>query len=167
MPRSLDSHGNRRHSLRNGPQLGGLLFPEKRVDVCLTFGFFNARLMLLKLKSSTMSEAQFRTRAWTNSSVGPCSRTRHHACGICPNSVGHVSKLQNRQVTQACVVRDAVDVHGPAASQQTSCGAIRSMIMKTILSALLALSFLTAVAAPASAAWDVKTFWDQLDRSSY
>ena len=39
--------------------------------------------------------------------------------------------------------------------------------MKTILSALLALSFLTAVVAPASAAWDVKTFWEQLDRSSY
>jgi hypothetical protein len=44
---------------------------------------------------------------------------------------------------------------------------IRSMIMKTILSGLLALSFLTAVAAPASAAWDVKTFWEQLDRASY
>jgi hypothetical protein len=41
------------------------------------------------------------------------------------------------------------------------------MIMKAILSALLALSFLTAVAAPASAAWDVKTFWEQLDRASY
>jgi hypothetical protein len=41
------------------------------------------------------------------------------------------------------------------------------MIMKTILSALLALSFLTAVAAPASAAWDTKAFWDQQDRSSY
>lgn len=39
--------------------------------------------------------------------------------------------------------------------------------MKTILSALLALSFLTAVAVPASAQWDTKTFWERLDRSAY
>ena len=31
--------------------------------------------------------------------------------------------------------------------------------MKTIASALLALSVLTSIAAPASAAWDTKAFW--------
>jgi hypothetical protein len=41
------------------------------------------------------------------------------------------------------------------------------MIMTKILSALLALSFLVAVAAPASAQWDARAFWDQQDRSSY
>ena len=39
------------------------------------------------------------------------------------------------------------------------------MIMKTLLSALLALSFLTGVAASASA-FDSKTFWEQQDRQS-
>ncbi len=39
--------------------------------------------------------------------------------------------------------------------------------MTRILSALLALSFLMAAVAPASAQWDTKTFWDQQDRSSY
>ena len=39
--------------------------------------------------------------------------------------------------------------------------------MTKILSALLALSFLVAVAAPASAQWDTKTFWEMQDRSSY
>jgi hypothetical protein len=35
--------------------------------------------------------------------------------------------------------------------------------MKTIISALLALTVLTGVAvAPASAAWDTKAFWDNL-----
>jgi hypothetical protein len=32
--------------------------------------------------------------------------------------------------------------------------------MKTIASALIALSVLTAVAAPANAAWDTKAFWE-------
>jgi hypothetical protein len=40
-------------------------------------------------------------------------------------------------------------------------------IMKTILSALLAVSVLTGVAvAPASAAWDTKAFWENLDRQA-
>jgi hypothetical protein len=38
--------------------------------------------------------------------------------------------------------------------------------MKTIVSALLALTVLTGVAiAPASAAWDTKAFWDNLERT--
>jgi hypothetical protein len=41
------------------------------------------------------------------------------------------------------------------------------MIMKTILSAVLALSVLVAATAPASAQWDVKTFWEHQDRASY
>ena len=40
----------------------------------------------------------------------------------------------------------------------------RSMIMKPILSALLALAFVTGVAAAAGAEdWNVKTFWQQVD----
>jgi hypothetical protein len=38
--------------------------------------------------------------------------------------------------------------------------------MKTIVSALIALSVLAAVAAPANAAWDTKTFWEELARSA-
>jgi hypothetical protein len=42
----------------------------------------------------------------------------------------------------------------------------RRLIMKTIVSALLALTVLTGVAvAPASAAWDTKAFWDNLERT--
>jgi hypothetical protein len=39
--------------------------------------------------------------------------------------------------------------------------------MKTIVSALIALSVLAGVAAPASAALDPKTFWEQQDRQHY
>jgi len=39
--------------------------------------------------------------------------------------------------------------------------------MKTIASALIALSVLAGVAAPASANWDVKTFWEQSERAAY
>jgi hypothetical protein len=43
---------------------------------------------------------------------------------------------------------------------------IRRLIMKTIVSALLALTVLTGVAvAPASAAWDTKAFWENLERT--
>jgi hypothetical protein len=38
--------------------------------------------------------------------------------------------------------------------------------MKTIASALIALSVLTTVAAPANAAWDTKAFWEGLARSA-
>jgi hypothetical protein len=38
--------------------------------------------------------------------------------------------------------------------------------MKTIVSALIALSVLASVSAPASAAWDTKTFWEDLSRSA-
>jgi hypothetical protein len=38
--------------------------------------------------------------------------------------------------------------------------------MKTIISALVALSVLAGIAAPASAL-DTKTFWDQNDRQTY
>jgi hypothetical protein len=38
--------------------------------------------------------------------------------------------------------------------------------MKTIVSALIALSLLAGVAAPASA-FDGKTFWDQKERAAY
>ena len=41
----------------------------------------------------------------------------------------------------------------------------KEMIMKTLLSALLALSFLTGVAASASA-FDSKTFWEQQERQA-
>jgi hypothetical protein len=42
----------------------------------------------------------------------------------------------------------------------------RRLIMKAIVSALLALTVLTGVAvAPASAAWDTKAFWDNLERT--
>jgi hypothetical protein len=37
--------------------------------------------------------------------------------------------------------------------------------MKTIASALIALSVLAGVAAPANAAWDTKTFWEQQERA--
>jgi hypothetical protein len=40
-----------------------------------------------------------------------------------------------------------------------------SSVMKTILSALIALSVLGSVAAPASAAWDTKAFWENLERT--
>ena len=49
----------------------------------------------------------------------------------------------------------------PAGNQpQTS----RRTVMKTIVSALLALSVLAGIAAPASAAIDAKSFYEQLDR---
>jgi hypothetical protein len=38
--------------------------------------------------------------------------------------------------------------------------------MKTIASALIALSILTTVAPPANAAWDTKAFWEGLARSA-
>lgn len=38
--------------------------------------------------------------------------------------------------------------------------------MKTISSALIALSILAGMAAPASAAWDTKAFWEQLARAA-
>ena len=38
--------------------------------------------------------------------------------------------------------------------------------MKIIISALIALSALASIAAPASAALDAKTFYEQLDRAS-
>ena len=41
-----------------------------------------------------------------------------------------------------------------------------STVMKTILSALLALSVLGSVAAPASAGWDTKAFWENLEREA-
>jgi hypothetical protein len=38
--------------------------------------------------------------------------------------------------------------------------------MKTIASALIALSVLAGVAAPANAAWDTQAFWENLARSA-
>jgi hypothetical protein len=38
--------------------------------------------------------------------------------------------------------------------------------MKTIASALIALSLVASVAAPANAAWDAKSFWDELARTA-
>ena len=38
--------------------------------------------------------------------------------------------------------------------------------MKTIMSTLIALSVLAAVAAPANAAWDTKAFWAELAQSA-
>jgi hypothetical protein len=40
-----------------------------------------------------------------------------------------------------------------------------SSVMKTILSALIALSVLGSIAVPASAAWDTKKFWENLENS--
>jgi hypothetical protein len=37
--------------------------------------------------------------------------------------------------------------------------------MKTIVSALIALSVLAGIAAPASAAWAAKSFYEQVDRN--
>jgi hypothetical protein len=37
--------------------------------------------------------------------------------------------------------------------------------MKTIAFAMIALSFLAGIAAPASAAWDTKAFWEQQEQS--
>ena len=51
-------------------------------------------------------------------------------------------------------------------SQQTERQNLRGTIMKTLLSALLALTVLTGVAASASA-FDSKTFYQELDRSRY
>jgi hypothetical protein len=39
--------------------------------------------------------------------------------------------------------------------------------MKTIVSALIALSVLAGIAAPASAAFDAKTFYEQMDSARY
>jgi hypothetical protein len=39
--------------------------------------------------------------------------------------------------------------------------------MKTIVSALIALSVLAGIAAPASAALDAKTYFEQMDRGRY
>jgi len=39
--------------------------------------------------------------------------------------------------------------------------------MKTIVSALIALSVLAGIAAPASAAFDTKTYFEQMDRARY
>ena len=39
--------------------------------------------------------------------------------------------------------------------------------MKTILSTLIALSVLAGIAAPASAAINAKTFYEQMDRAGY
>lgn len=39
-------------------------------------------------------------------------------------------------------------------------------LMKTIISTLIALSVLAAVAAPANAAWDTNAFWAELARSA-
>ena len=41
-----------------------------------------------------------------------------------------------------------------------------SSVMKTILSALIALSLLGSVAVPASAGWDTQAFWENLDRQA-
>ena len=38
--------------------------------------------------------------------------------------------------------------------------------MRTIVSTLIALSVLASVAAPANAAWDTKTFWEELARTA-
>jgi hypothetical protein len=40
-----------------------------------------------------------------------------------------------------------------------------SFVMKTILSALLALSVLGSVAVPASAGWNTNKFWENLENS--
>ena len=37
--------------------------------------------------------------------------------------------------------------------------------MKTIVSALIALSVLAGIAAPANADWDTKAFWEQQERA--
>jgi hypothetical protein len=39
-------------------------------------------------------------------------------------------------------------------------------LMKTIASALIALSIITGLAAPANAAWDTQSFWEGLARSA-
>jgi hypothetical protein len=39
-------------------------------------------------------------------------------------------------------------------------------LMKTIASALIALSILAGLAAPANAAWDTQAFWEGLARSA-
>jgi hypothetical protein len=39
--------------------------------------------------------------------------------------------------------------------------------MKTIISALIALSVVVGIAAPASADFDAKHFWEQQDRAQY
>ena len=51
-------------------------------------------------------------------------------------------------------------------SQQTKRQNLRGTIMKTLLSALFALTILTGVAASASA-FDSKTFYQEQDRSRY
>jgi|GEM_PF-3193793 hypothetical protein len=42
----------------------------------------------------------------------------------------------------------------------------RSSVMKTILTALLALSILGSAAVPVSAAWDTRAFWENLERQA-
>jgi hypothetical protein len=52
------------------------------------------------------------------------------------------------------------------AALNSQAGPNQESIMKTIVSALIALSVLGLVAPPASA-FDSKSFWDQQDRSRY
>ena len=76
--------------------------------------------------------------------------TLHHAVA------NHSSR--NCVVTQHYHRRAAVGSHNNNTSHY------EDMIMKTLLSALLALSFLTGVAASANA-FDTQSFYEQLDRS--
>jgi hypothetical protein len=56
--------------------------------------------------------------------------------------------------------RSQKPIHAPREPQRLDAKTIRRLIMKTILSALIALSVLGSVAVPASAAWDTKKFWE-------
>ena len=57
-------------------------------------------------------------------------------------------------------------IYAPRERQRLDAKTIWRLIMKTIASALLALTVLTGVAvAPASAAWDTKKFWENLENS--
>jgi hypothetical protein len=57
-------------------------------------------------------------------------------------------------------------IYAPRERQRLDAKTIWRLITKTIASALLGLTVLTGVAvAPASAAWDTKAFWENLERT--
>ena len=60
--------------------------------------------------------------------------------------------------------QSAYETTTPAALQRGLGNTQRRMIMKTILSALVALSVIAGVAGTANAAIDAKTFFEQIDR---
>jgi hypothetical protein len=93
----------------------------------------------------------------------------HRALGCRCLTLVHAAVFLDQRLSRACERLFLCERELPYAAA----GHLRPMqgnrtrrhIMKTIVSALLALTVLTGVAASASAAWDTKAFWDNLERT--